>query len=240
MGRLTICLVAILGGVHVASADDAPPVEERPFEQPLDTFLAQRATEELAAQGVALSRFDLTLSVETSIDELVVELRHNGTHELAAASRLPRVRGDREVTAARVVEVAISLVSSVTRASRDVAITIPLLRVADTVPGAERRPLEEARRRRRRTGIAMTLGGAAAMALGAMLRTDRTPERGPCFVDLHATASCMVAGGYPRASALLGDWLVIGGALTSVVGVSYTLSVGWPSRGGVVAVSGRF
>jgi hypothetical protein len=82
-----------------ARADEAPP---------LDVFLEQRVAEELAADGMQLSRLGVALEIELVGDKAIVSLIEPSTGRVAASSKLA-LPADREAAIASVTQVAANL-----------------------------------------------------------------------------------------------------------------------------------
>src|SRR4051812_45664919 len=94
MKRFFIVIVAALAVSRSASAD-APGNQD-----PISTFLERRVPEELAAEGVVLSRRDFTLKVEAVGAELLLSIIDVSTGRVAASTKLDVVPQDREAAVA--------------------------------------------------------------------------------------------------------------------------------------------
>jgi hypothetical protein len=84
----------------VAHADEAPP---------LDVFLEQRVAEELAADGLQLSRLGVSLDVELVGNQAIVSLRDRAAHRVVASTKLDSLPTDRDAAIASVTQVAANL-----------------------------------------------------------------------------------------------------------------------------------
>jgi hypothetical protein len=88
----------------VAHADEAPR---------LDVFLEQRVAEELAADGMPLSRLAVALDVEIVGDKAIVSLVDPGTRRVVASTKLDRLPVDRDAAIASLTQVAANLATQV-------------------------------------------------------------------------------------------------------------------------------
>jgi len=79
--------------------------------EPLASFLEHRVSEELAAEGIVLSRRGLMLHVETASDGLVVSLVEVSTQHVEASAKLAAVPVDREAAVTSTTRVVASLVA---------------------------------------------------------------------------------------------------------------------------------
>ena len=96
----TLALLAILP----LSADAQPAAA------PLDAFVEQRVVEELAADGLVLSRLGVTLDVEVIGDRLLISLIESATGRVSASTKLDAVPADREAAVASVTPLVADLV----------------------------------------------------------------------------------------------------------------------------------
>jgi hypothetical protein len=95
--RVSLVVILLLTAFHsLARAQEAaaPP--------PLDTFLEQRVAEELAADGILLSRLGVTLDVEAVGDKLLVSLVDVSTGRVTASTKIDEVPTDRDAAVASV------------------------------------------------------------------------------------------------------------------------------------------
>lgn len=93
----------------------AAPAFAEGKEQPLDAFLEQRVAEELASDGLLLSRLGVTLDIDIVGDTVLVSLIDSTTSRAVASTKVDRVPGDREAAVAQVTQVASSLADQITR-----------------------------------------------------------------------------------------------------------------------------
>src|SRR5689334_18140392 len=90
-----------------ASTAAAQPVSDLP----LASYLEQRVVDELAVEGVVLSRDHLMLKVEQLGDKLIVSLVDLATNRVAASTKIDAVPADREAAVAATTHVAADLVA---------------------------------------------------------------------------------------------------------------------------------
>ena len=83
-------------------------------EPALDAFLEQRVTEELAADGILLSRLGVTLDVEVIGDKLLVSLIDATTGRASASTKVDEVPADRDAAVASVTQVVANLAAQLT------------------------------------------------------------------------------------------------------------------------------
>jgi hypothetical protein len=76
---------------------------------PLEAFLEQRVAEELAADGMQLSRLGVSLDVEVIGSKAIVSLVDPGTGRVVASTKLDALPVDREAAVASVTQVAANL-----------------------------------------------------------------------------------------------------------------------------------
>jgi hypothetical protein len=80
-----------------------------PAGTPITTLLEKRVPDELAAEGLVLSRRNLTLKVEQVGDQLIISLVDLSSGRVAASTKLDHIPTDREATVATVTHVAADL-----------------------------------------------------------------------------------------------------------------------------------
>jgi hypothetical protein len=102
---MRVSLVVILLLATVASLAHA----QEAASPPLDTFLEQRVAEELAADGILLSRLGVTLDVEQVGDKLLVSLVDMSTGRVSASTKIDEVPADRDAAVASVTVVVSNL-----------------------------------------------------------------------------------------------------------------------------------
>jgi hypothetical protein len=102
---MRVSLVVILLLATVAS----PAHAQEAASPPLDTFLEQRVAEELAADGILLSRLGVTLDVEQVGDKLLVSLIDVSTGRVSASTKIDEVPADRDAAVASVTVVVSNL-----------------------------------------------------------------------------------------------------------------------------------
>lgn len=125
-------LVGVVGSVSLAAAQPAPPPPPPagavpapapppaaspstptplltpappPAAPPLSAFLQQRVAEELAADGIILSRLNVRLEIEAIGDKLLVSLVDLTTGRASASTKVDRVPAEREAAVASVTQV---------------------------------------------------------------------------------------------------------------------------------------
>jgi hypothetical protein len=105
---MTRALVIAMLAARVAAAQPSPPSDVA-----LTTYLEKRVPEELAVEGVVLSRDNLTLKVEQLGDKLLVSLVDLATARVAASTKIDQIPADREAAVASTTHVAADLVAQV-------------------------------------------------------------------------------------------------------------------------------
>jgi hypothetical protein len=98
--RHLIAIVLVLAAVSTAQAQT---------EASFDAFLEQRVTEELASDGILLSRLGVTLDVDVIGDVLVVSLVEDTTGRAVASTKIEEVPADRDVAVASLTQVVATL-----------------------------------------------------------------------------------------------------------------------------------
>ncbi len=91
----------------------AAPAVAQEAEVPIDVFLEQRVAEELAVDGVILSRLGVALDVEAVGDKLIVSLVDPATRRAVASTKVDSLPADREAAAAAITQVASNLAAQV-------------------------------------------------------------------------------------------------------------------------------
>jgi hypothetical protein len=91
----------------------AAPAVAQQAEVPIDVFLEQRVAEELAVDGVILSRLGVALDVEAVGDKLIVSLVDPATRRAVASTKVDSLPSDREAAAAAITQVASNLAAQV-------------------------------------------------------------------------------------------------------------------------------
>lgn len=107
MRMLTVLLVGLSS---VALAQAPQPA--------LDAFLEQRVVEELASDGLALSRLGVSLDVELVGDKLLVSLVDPATQRVVASTKVDTIPVDREAAVAQVTQVVGDLATQLGHAPR--------------------------------------------------------------------------------------------------------------------------
>ena len=93
----------------------APPQQQSQPTVPLDAFLEQRVSEELAAKGTLLSRLGVTLDVEVIGPRAIISLVDPATRRALASTKIDELPADREAAVASVAQVAAGLVAQLAR-----------------------------------------------------------------------------------------------------------------------------
>lgn len=101
--KLGLAFLLATGSIGQVAAQ--PAVDQRK-EQPLDAFLSQRVAEELATDGVLLSRLGVTLDIQIVGDIVIVSLVDSATSRAIASTKIDRITGDREAAVAQITQVA--------------------------------------------------------------------------------------------------------------------------------------
>ena len=102
--RLALLLTCVLDLAATARAEPEPSA-------PLAAFLEARVPDELAAEGLVLSRRNLALQIEPVGDKLLVSLIDLVTGRVVASTKLDNPPRDREAAVASVTQVAAALVT---------------------------------------------------------------------------------------------------------------------------------
>lgn len=102
MKQAVLAVLVVMGGVARAHAEEPAALEP---------YLEQRVAEELAADGVLLSRLGVHLDVEVVGDKLLISLVENTTDRAAASTKLDAIPPDRDAAVAAVTQVASTLAS---------------------------------------------------------------------------------------------------------------------------------
>ncbi|NVB85080.1 MAG: hypothetical protein HOV81_42330 [Kofleriaceae bacterium] len=134
--KQVVLAVLVLSGLTVRAQADEPP---------LDAFLEQRVAEELAADGVLLSRLGVHLDVEVVGDKLLISLVENTTDRAAASTKLDAIPPDRDAAVAAVTQVAATLSSQLVAAPP----RLPAKPEPDATAAAVKSALAEDREERR-------------------------------------------------------------------------------------------
>jgi hypothetical protein len=113
---------------------------------PITALLEKRVPEELAAEGLVLSRRNLSLRVEQVGDQLIISLVDLSTGRVAASTKLEHIPPDREAAVARVTHVAADLAGQAGAAP----VTVPVPVVVDDRAEREQRQLAEMKFQRER------------------------------------------------------------------------------------------
>jgi hypothetical protein len=100
-----LCGVLAAAGTAHAQAPAPAPAQE----PPIATFLEKRVPDELAVEGVMLSRRNLSLKIEPVGDQVVVSLVDLTTGRIAATTKLDTLPPDREAAVAAVTHVVADL-----------------------------------------------------------------------------------------------------------------------------------
>jgi len=154
-----LCFVAVIAMTHGARAQAPAPVE--PVNAP---FLERRVPDELAAEGVVLSRRNLGLQVEQVADKWLVSLLDLTTGRVAASTRVDALPGDREAAVAAMTHVAAELAAQIVgHGEAPVVVPPPATPAPSPSAGddrAEQRELAELKYRRR----AIRFGEALAIS----------------------------------------------------------------------------
>jgi hypothetical protein len=115
-----------------------------PTDLSIAAFLEKRVPEELATEGIVLSRDHLALKVEQLADKLLVSLVDVSTGRVAASTTLDVIPPDREAVVASVTHVAADLAGQAVHRAEPVPPAPP----PDARADAERRDLDEMRFRK--------------------------------------------------------------------------------------------
>jgi hypothetical protein len=108
MNRLLAVALAITALPSIARAQAPGAIE------PSATFFERRVPEELAAEGIVLSRQGFRLQLEPVGDQLLISLVEVATGRVAASTKLDSVPVDREAAVAQLTQLTADLVSQVT------------------------------------------------------------------------------------------------------------------------------
>lgn len=84
---------------------------------PLDAFLEQRVAEELAADGMILSRLGVTLDIEVVGERAIVSLVDPATRRILASAKIDALPADREAAVASTMQVVANLAAEVASAA---------------------------------------------------------------------------------------------------------------------------
>ena len=110
MNRILVALALAASGSTIAAAQGPHETE-----LVLTAFLEKRVPDELAAEGLVLSRNNLTIQIEMVGDKMLVSLVDLTTSKVAASTKLDVVPADREAAVAAVTHVAADLVMQIVR-----------------------------------------------------------------------------------------------------------------------------
>lgn len=109
MKRSCLMLMMVLGGGSMAHAQ--APGQAEPATAP---FLEKRIPDELASEGLVLSRRNLALQVEQLGDRWLVSLVDLTTHRVAASTKVDTLPADREAAVAAMTHVVAELAEQIT------------------------------------------------------------------------------------------------------------------------------
>jgi len=114
MSRCQACVVVVflVAGARVGPAAAQGP-RDAAAELPIAALLEQRVPEELAVEGVMLSRRGLTLQVEQFGTRLLVSLVDRRTGRVAASTKIDRLSEDRDAAVAIATHVVADMVSEI-------------------------------------------------------------------------------------------------------------------------------
>lgn len=125
-------LLVSAGRAHAQPGATPPPSAPAPAPAPSTAFLQQRVVEELAADGIILSRLGVALELEAIGDKLLVSLVDVTTGRASASTKLDAVPLDREAAVASLTQVVANLTAQL-RAPAPT--TTPLLTTAPPTEG---------------------------------------------------------------------------------------------------------